>query len=119
MIQLRARLSVKVQILDMLVMLLCLNTEPPLRLPAKFVYVSQYLVKGTVLFKLQRLEIKLICGLRIFDGIMNILLHVSLQQIIDQKTQRDESHLVLVKYFNCIDDLGRRDENINSCKILA
>lgn len=50
---------------------------------------------------------------------MDILLHVSFEQVVDEKSEGDVAHARKMKYLHSVDDLGWRHKNIYCGKVLA
>ena len=83
----------------------------------KLVQFIQQFVECSIGFEFQRLGVQLVGSGGIFDGIVDVLLHVTLQYKVGQETKRDVPLGGLVVNLDRVDNLVGRDSQIGSPKV--
>ena len=93
---------------------LFINTKFPVSSSPIRIQILHKLVKRSLLFQFQSLEIQSMSCSSILDRIVNVLLHVSSKDVVGQETERDPAHARLMEDFYSVDNLVRWNHKIDS-----
>ena len=92
-------------------------SELPVSLPAKLVEHNKLLVEVTLYLHRFGFLVKIPTCPGVLETVMRVLLHIMLEKVVCQEPKSNVPALGLVEDLNSVNDLRRRDKNIDNLEI--